>query len=247
MLIDIKEKVQNSVVTAFHNAVSETLKSNNGLRIKTLHVSDFVSPCLRKSYYNSIIKDVTLDAQKNKVLFFGVILHEHTKLSHFHEVTMCYDLINDKAMTPQEVSLSKDQTGIITGTLDDLMRIGDDFVIVDKKTWNAKGWVKTEPDESYYRQLSIYRVLLFEAYGIDAKYGCLLYLDKGNDLNETPLAFDLAPIGETKKFLRDTFTELQTGIPKATITYLCNGKNKAGRIYCPYLEQCKKDGRPEVT
>jgi len=238
-----KEQIQNTVLTSFQKAVSTTLEKNNGSRIKTVHVSDFVSPCLRKSYYNQHITDSEQDTIKNKVLFMGVILHEHTKLSHFHEVTMCYDIVNDRSMTPQDVEDLKDPAGIITGTLDDLVKVGNEFVIVDKKTWNARGFVKTEPDESYFKQLSIYRVLLKESYNIDAKYGCLLYLDKSNDLNETPLAFELASINETKQFLRQTYNELTCGMPPPTITYLCNGKNKFGRIYCPYLEQCKKDGR----
>jgi len=184
--------------------------------------------------------------KKRAILFTGVILHEHTKLSHFHEVTMCFDIEEDKAMTPQYVSMlpRESTTNVITGTLDDLVRVGEDFVIVDKKTFNGRGYKKTSPDESYKRQLDIYRVLLRESYGIDAKYGCLIYMDKANDLEQTPMSFELTAVDETKRFLHDTLKQLNSSLmPKSTITWLCNKQNREKKCYCPYLEQCEREGR----
>ncbi|MBT5087954.1 MAG: hypothetical protein HOM71_10795, partial [Deltaproteobacteria bacterium] len=132
----------------------------------------------------------------------------------------------------------------ITGTLDDLLKVGNDYVIADKKTYNGSSYKKTEPDESYVRQLSIYRVLLHKAYGIDAKYGCLLYLDKAHDLNELPMAFELHHPEVTKEFLKETLYELRRN-PEPNPCWLCNGKNKAKKVFCPYLDQCNKEGRLE--
>lgn len=244
--------IEDIVTDAFHEAQKKMLISNNSERIKTWHVSDFVSPCIRKSYYQRNFPQYAKpDQKKTSALFHGLILHEHTKLSHFHEVTMCYDIIKEKSYTPQEVrdmektrltSGYAETKNIITGTLDDLLKSGDEFVIVDKKTWNARGYKKKSPDEGYMKQLSIYRVLLKEAYGIDAKVGCLLYLDKGTDFEELPLSFELDPVDVTKAYMKDVLKQLQRGLPKATVNWLCNGNNRKGAIFCPFKERCDDDG-----
>jgi hypothetical protein len=239
----MKEAIEKSVVDAFHEAQDRLLNQSTGSRINTLHVSDFVSPCLRKTWYQKRIKK-PIERNVKSILYHGLIVHEHSQLSHFHEVTMCYDIIEDKAYTPQEVANMhwKDTANIITGSLDDLMRVGDEYVIADKKTWNNKGYEKRTPDESYVKQLSIYRVLLEKAYGIDAKWGCLLYLDKAHDLTEKPMAFELDSINDTKRFLIENLSELQ-GKPDPNPCFLCNGKNREGKIYCPYLDLCNQEGR----
>jgi len=43
--------------------------------------------------------------------------------------------------------------------------------------------------------------------------------------------------------LDKTLNKLKNGVPDPTITFLCNGENKDKKIYCNFLEQCKKDGR----
>lgn len=51
------------------------------------------------------------------------------------------------------------------------------------------------------------------------------------------MAFELHDMDITKQFLKDTLKQLQ-GVPDPTICFLCNGKNKTGKIYCPYAEEC---------
>ena len=237
------DKVELAVYGAFKDAQKDMMIKNNSERIKTWHVSDFTSPCIRKSYYQRNFP-APYDPNKTSILFHGLILHEHTKLSHFHEVTMCYDIKEDKAYTPQEVRELENTENIITGSLDDLMRIDGEYVIVDKKTYNGYmgQYKKKEPDESYKLQLSIYRVLLDRGYGIDATKGCLLYLDKSSDFTETPMAFDLAPIEGTKTYMADVLKQLKQGLPKATVNWLCNGENRKGKIFCPYKDRCENDG-----
>ena len=161
---------------------------------------------------------------------------------------MCYDIENDISLTPEQVqNLPFDQLGsIITGTLDDLMKVGEHFVIADKKTYNGGGWYKkTSPDTSYELQINIYRVLLEASYGIDATHGCLLYMDKKSNLDPTPIAFELKPITQTKQRMKEILNELRGGDPKANPCWLCNGKNKKKEVYCSYLDICKQEGRPE--
>ena len=178
--------------------------------------------------------------------YFGTIVHEHSKLSGFNEITMCYDLGKDRAYTPQEVGQMDEEqkSDIITGTLDDLIKVGDTYCIVDKKTYNGGyGFKKTTPDASYKLQLEIYRVLLHHSYGIDAPFGCLLYLDKSKDLNETPIVFELEPIETTKKKMIDIMNKLQAeDVPQGTVCWLCNGANRAGKVYCQYEDECKREG-----
>ena len=235
--------IENFVIDAYHNAQNQLLNQSTGSRLRTWHVSDFVSPCLRKIWYQKHHPQ-PMEQKTKSILYHGLVIHEHTQLSHFHEVTFCYDIEKDIGYTPQQVeAMDKEDTKmIITGTLDDLLKVGENYVIADKKTWNGKGYKKTEPDDSYVRQLSIYRVLLYKAYGIDAKYGCLLYLDKANDLEELPMAFELHHQEVTKEFLKETLHELRHH-PDPTPCWLCNGKNKAKKVFCPFLDQCNREGR----
>lgn len=239
----MKEFIEDAVVSAFHKAQDQLMSQSTGSRLRTLHVSDFVSPCFKKVWYQKNFP-TPIERKTKSILYHGLVVHEHSQLSHFHEVTMCYDIEKDVGYTPQEVEAMprEDTKNIITGTLDDLMKIGDNYVIADKKTWNGKGYKKTQPDEGYQLQLSIYRVLLEKSYGIDAKWGCLLYLDKANDLEELPMAFVLRPIEETKQILKSTLKILRS-IPEPNPCWLCNGANRKGKIFCPYLDQCNREGR----
>ena len=138
----------------------------------------------------------------------------------------------------------KDRSHIITGTLDDLCKVGDDYILVDKKTYNGGfGFKKTKPDESYKLQLEIYRVLLKASYGIDAKIGCLLYLDKSKDLSETPIVFELNETKETENVIKDIYKQLTAAdVPPGKVCWLCNGNNRAGKVYCEYEDECKREG-----
>ena len=241
----LKRNIADYAVNAFHHAQDKALASS-GKRLKTWHVSDFVSPCLRKAYYTRLYPDYEMDDQKRAVLYFGTIVHEHSQLSGFHEMTMCYDLEKDMAFTPQHVGTMEEEQkrNMITGTLDDLIKVGDQYTIVDKKTYNGGyGFKKTTPDESYKFQLEIYRVLLEASFGIDASVGCLLYLDKSKDLKETPIVFDLESIANTKSKMIDIMKILQgVDVPAGNVCWLCNGNNRNNKIYCQYEEECQREG-----
>lgn len=239
------ENIEGTVLNTLLKSQQDYLWSNNGKRLNTWHVSDFVSECLRKTHYTKTSPS-KFDPGKAAVFFLGHIVHEHTPLSKINELTMCYNIETEMALSVDEVAARPfDELGnIITGTLDDLMKVGNDFVIADKKTYNGGGWYKkTEPDYSYELQVNIYRVLLEATYGIDAKYGCLLYLDKKDNLAPTPIAFELKPIEETKKKMRDILKILQSGDPEPNPCWLCNANNKKKAVYCDYLDICNSEGR----
>ena len=245
---DIQQTIKDFVVTAWHKAQRDALWKNSGGRLDTWHVSDFVSPCLRKTHYSKIPelkKDMT--DEMAGILFQGVIVHDNAILGSINELTMCYDIVKRENIDPSTVkAMDKDdprKKDILTGTLDDLLRIGNEYVIADKKTYNARGYVKKEASPEHILQVNIYKLMLKYSYGIEANYGCNLYLDKGNGYAELPLVYETAPIGETQEFLDKTLNKLKNGVPDPTITFLCNGENKDKKIYCNFLEQCKKDGR----
>ena len=246
------EDIKEFVVNAFHKAQRDALWKNSGTRLDTWHVSDFVSPCLRKSYYSKQPELKTgMTDEMAGILFQGVIVHDNSILSSINELTMCYDIVNKCNIDPMTVrGFDKEdprKKDILTGTLDDLVKVGDDFVIVDKKTYNAKGYIKKEPNEEHKLQVNIYKLMLKAHLGIEAKYGCNLYLDKQDGYKETPLVYETAQIEETEKFLTDTLAIFKNGMPDPKITFLCNGRNKDKKIYCGYFEQCEKDGRDKFV
>jgi thiol:disulfide interchange protein DsbA len=60
-------------------------------------------------------------------------------------------------------------------------------------------------------QVNIYKLMLKAHLGIEAKYGCNLYLDKQDGYKETPLVYETAQIEETEKFLTDTLAIFKNG------------------------------------
>ena len=49
-----EENISKFVLEAFQRAKKDALWKNSGTRLKTYHVSDFVSPCIRKRHYSKI-------------------------------------------------------------------------------------------------------------------------------------------------------------------------------------------------
>jgi hypothetical protein len=225
------EEIQDNVLHIMDEAQRNYLWGSNHKRLNTWHVSDFVSECLRKTQYSKT-HPAKFDPSKAKIFWLGHVIHEALPLA-----------------TSQEVeNRPLDELGsVITGTLDDLIPLGNgEWVIADKKTYSGGGYYKkTAPDPSYRLQLDIYRVLLEATLGINAKYGCLLYLDKKADMAATPIAFDLTPIEETKVKMRNILKELQSGDATANPCWLCNGANKKKAIYCDYKDICMAE-KPEV-
>ena len=237
-------EIESHIGEMYFNIIEKYNKTNTGLRIGGYHVSDFVSPCLRKSYYNITEPKPPFDEEKGRILWLGNIIHEHIALSEINELTMCYDIVEDVAIPPAiAANMTPEQRkNLITGSLDDLIKYNGEYIIGDKKTWQGRGWEKEKPNPEYVAQLNIYRVLLKESWNIDATSGCLLFMDKTENLRPQPMAFRLQDIDITKEFMRKTLKELQKeGGPEANPCWLCEGKNKTGKIYCDYWEKCNSE------
>ena len=94
-----KQEISDFVLAAFHKAQRDALWKNSGGRLDTWHVSDFVSPCLRKSHYGKIpeLKSEMTD-EMAAILYQGVIVHDNSTLSSINELTMCYDIMKRKSI-----------------------------------------------------------------------------------------------------------------------------------------------------
>ena len=238
-----KIEIENHIEKLFYGVIDKYNTTNTGERIDTFHVSEFTQECLRQSYYRRTQPKVEFDQERERVLWTGNIIHEHTSLDTINELTMCYDIERDIALPPAIVKnmTPEESINIVTGTLDDLVFYKGHYIIADKKTWNGRGYVKNTPNPEYVKQLNIYRVLLWETWKIDARIGCLLFLDKTENLRPQPIAFELDPISVTKEYLKKTLVTLkQPDGPEAKVCYLCSGQNASNRFYCPYTKICSE-------
>ena len=137
---------------------------------------------------------------------------------------------------------------IIYGSIDDLIQVGDKWVICDKKTTGSIDYFKKDrvgASDTHADQINKYAVLLKKCYDIDAKWGCDIYLSNqvSKDTRDGiyPKAFKLDPIEETlttmieqAKFLKASLTKKK--LPERTKCFLCNGM-------CPYATKCFTDER----
>jgi CRISPR/Cas system-associated exonuclease Cas4 (RecB family) len=225
-----------SIVYARFRDYQEQFVNGSG-RLNTIHVSDVIQECLRKSYYSAKYPKEFDDRLKG-ILYIGQAIHNLSEIGDMHELTMCYNFATNKAMDMDDVKKAtpEEQRYILTGTCDDVIFDKEHgAIIVDKKTWSSKGWVKKEPSIEHVRQLNAYRFLLMKTRGIDAKYGVVLYLDKYTEM-ETPLPMmvELDDISTTENTIREKISILNDGMPEPTPCWLCNKKI----VYCKYKEEC---------
>ena len=225
-----------SIVYARFRDYQEQFVNGSG-RLNTIHVSDVIQECLRKSYYSAKYPKEFDDRLKG-ILYIGQAIHNLSEIGDMHELTMCYNFATNKAMDMDDVKKAtpEEQRYILTGTCDDVIFDKEHgAIIVDKKTWSSKGWVKKEPSIEHVRQLNAYRFLLKETRGIDAKYGVVLYLDKYTEM-ETPLPMmvELDNPEVTKAHIMEKISILNDGMPEPTPCWLCNKKI----VYCKYKKEC---------
>ena len=68
---------------------------NGSGRLNTIHVSDVIQECLRKSYYQAKYPKEADDRLKG-ILYIGQAVHALSEIGDIHELTMCYDFANNK-------------------------------------------------------------------------------------------------------------------------------------------------------
>ena len=140
------------------------------------------------------------------------------------------------------------QLDIIYGSIDDLMKVGDKWVICDKKTTGSIDYfskASSKASDSHKDQINRYRVLLKKCYDIDADFGCVIYISNRieKDKRDKPItiSFKLKPIEETlidmierSNKIKDSLTNKT--LPERTKCFLCDGM-------CDYASMCFEDNR----
>lgn len=211
------------------------------------HVSDYVNECMRQTAYKKLFHNKgIMSAESVTRLWMGKAVHELSNLGGIiNESTMCYDLIEDKAVPIKDGKIQfpkgRDLIDFIVGTPDDVLHdeaLGN--IIVDKKTMEFHGYIPKKPYDHHVEQLNLYRVLLNKCRNMDAKWGCSFYIDVGNrDQAPVRLAYPLTNPDITLAKLitkRDSLLEWQkTGkLPPRVISYACDG-------YCSFFLACFKE------
>jgi len=206
-----------------------------------IHVTSLVGNCLRKSYFSIIqqekMHEDNLSSNMNEdslvVLWIGKKLHETP-------ITNMKIRIDGKEVLAHEVELNA--LGVV-GSIDEIFAVGDNIIILDKKTTRK---IPNKPYEHHKKQVGYYSVLLEEQYGIKATKGAIAYINVGAvssvwDQRIQVYVWDISE-EERKKFREElekkvtviSYALEHDKIPPATPSWECN--------VCPYFQKCIKVG-----
>ena len=201
------EDVQNKAYFAMRKAQVEAMQTE---RLGQIHDSDIIKPCMRYVIYNKTMPQNGMSTEDMKSLFFGQLVHSKTVLGKKdqNEMFLGYNWGRDEPVTLEEAQKipvdDPRHLDIIYGSIDDILQVGDKWVICDKKTTGSIDYFKrarSSASETHVDQINAYRVLLKKCYNIDAEFGCVIYMSNQVEKEQRdkviPLAFKLSPIEET--------------------------------------------------
>lgn len=236
------DKLQDTVYFLFRK---EQAKLVNSDRSGEFHATDWEKECMRNVVYGKMGNERIghMDAEQMSTFWQGQIVHLHSNLGgDLHEIGMAYNFVKDVVYKKNAEGKwdipTEERANTCVGTLDDLIEVSAGvFAIVDKKTYNFKGYELKKPYDHHVNQINIYRLLLQKCKGVDATYGCNIYIDK-QDGGSKPLvfAYELRPIEQTQAELIEKANVvgewIKTGkLPPRTRNFLCDG-------YCPHSMRC---------
>ena len=224
-----KDDIANEVIEKFKEV--QRKKVLGDYRSPTVHVSHLTQPCIRRSWYDFHEPPTKPDYSSICNFFAGTILHENAPLSKRNEVPLGANIRTMKPIKSKEV-MDLNKYDCVTGTVDDIIEREGDIVIIDKKTYNGAKKTLKEPDPDYVNQINIYKLLLHINEGVEAKYGCIIYLDKVKSFKDpTAFVFDLRPLQTIKEEVIKKLDYLKMTIePERTVTWRCN--------WCPHKAVC---------
>ncbi len=249
------EDVNNKVYFEFRRSQLEAMKTE---RLGQIHVSDIIKPCMRNVIYKKVLPEQRASTEDMKSLYFGQIVHSNSQIAidEHHEKFLAYDYVRDEPLTYEESkAIPEDdprQLDIIYGSIDDLIKVGEKWVICDKKTTGSIDYFSratSKVSDSHRDQINRYRVLLKKCYDIDAEFGSVVYISNRieKDKRDKPvvISFKLRPIEETlmdmiekANIIKKSMTEEY--LPERTKCFLCDGM-------CPYASLCFQDNREKWT
>ena len=247
------DTISDEVYFAFRKAQVEGMQTE---RLGKIHVSDLIKPCMRYVAYSKFLPK-TQDTEDVKSLFIGQAIHNITVLNgeKYNEMFLAYDYVRDEALTYEEaIKIPEDdprQLDIIYGSIDDLVKVGTEWVICDKKTTGSIDYfskARSSASESHIDQINRYRVLLKKCYNIDAKYGAVIYISNtiSKEKNDKPqvkpfkladIETTLADMVEKSRIIKGVY-ELKF-LPERTKNFLCDG-------FCAYATKCFTDNGDKI-
>ena len=209
---------------------------------------------MRNVIYKKVLPEQRASTEDMKSLYFGQIVHSNSQIAidEHHEKFLAYDYVRDEPLTYEESkAIPEDdprQLDIIYGSIDDLIKVGEKWVICDKKTTGSIDYFSratSKVSDSHRDQINRYRVLLKKCYDIDADYGCVVYVSNRieKDSRDKPavISFKLQPIEGTLEDMVRKAREIKESLidrtlPERTKCFLCDGM-------CPYATKCFTDNR----
>ena len=223
-------------------------------RLGVIHVSDVIKPCMRYTIYKKISPTGGMSTEDLKSLYFGQLVHAHSKFAddEHHEKILGYNYVTGKPVDLKWAqSLKEDDPehlNIIYGSIDDLVKVDDEWVIVDKKTTGSIGYFQkynSRPSDSHKAQINAYGALLKKCYGMEAKRGCVMYISNQvvKETRDKPTALSFKLDNPDKvleeliikaKIIKDALTNKT--LPERTKNFLCDGM-------CPFATTCFEDNR----
>ena len=245
------EDINNHVYFLWRKTQVEAMKTP---RLGTIHVSDVIKPCMRYTIYKKISPEGGMSTEDLKSLYFGQLVHAHSQFAdtEHHEKFLGYDYVEDKPVDLKWAqSLSKDDPkhlDIIYGSIDDLIKVKDQWVIVDKKTTGSIGYFQkynSKVSDQHKLQINVYGALLKKCYGIEATRGCVMYISNQVDkeTRDRPVALSFK-LENPEKVLAETIAKakiikdaiVNKTLPERTKCFLCDGM-------CPFATTCFEDNR----
>ncbi len=197
-----------------------------------------------------------MSTEDMKSLYFGQCVHSNSMVAkpEHHEMFLAYDYVRDEPLTYEEAKEIPDDDpkhlDIIYGSIDDLIKVGDKWVICDKKTTGSIDYFSkatSKASESHKDQINRYRVLLKKCYDIDATFGCVIYISNRieKDKRDKPVTISfklqdmettLMDMIEKSRVIKSSLVEKT--LPERTKCFLCDGM-------CPYASMCFSDERKQ--
>ena len=245
------EDVENKAYFAMRKAQVKAMETE---RLGLIHVSDVIKPCMRYVIYSKITPSTGMSTEDMKSLYYGQLVHSRTVLGkpEHNEMFLGYNWVRDEPISLEEAQKIPEgdpkHLDMIYGSIDDLIQVGDEWVICDKKTTGSIDYFKKDrvgASDTHVDQINKYAVLLKKCYDIDAVKGCVIYMPNSIS-RETkdivkPKAFKLKPKEETltdmvekARIIKNALTKKL--LPERTKCFLCDSM-------CPYATKCFTDER----
>jgi CRISPR-associated protein Cas4 len=226
----LEKAIEMDISNRFWKAVIRKVEEESGDR-SGIHVTDLVYDCLRRAYYDKKIGELisaVSDSEGLMVVWIGQMLHE-----------MPIDPVNCEH--EKEVEIEFDGVRV-EGRVDELCRLGDNYIVVDKKSSRT---IPNAPHDHHIKQVLFYSAILTRKYGYRVSHAGILYLDVANlkvKLFLIPLNTQIAEVAlrELERKAKTLSQAIQANIPPPPEPgWLCS--------YCPYFKKCVMDGWGAVT